>query len=79
MFQVVDDRVIESLTPEPDGVTVDFETSVAYKADTVSVWQNGLRLIRDWDDGFSEIGGTTVRMGEAPLTGDTLQVEYEIA
>lgn len=78
MLQVVVDAVLERLTPEPNGVLVDFETSIAYKANTVSVWQNGIRLIDYWDDGFTEMGGTTIRFREAPLTGDTLQVGYEI-
>jgi len=74
---VTSDTVKESLSPKPDGVTVDFNTSVAYKPGTVSVWQNGIRLIGSWDDGWTEQGGTIIRMLIAPLTGDTLQAEYE--
>jgi len=75
--KVVKNAIKETLTPEPDSVNVDFETSVAYKYNTVSVWQNGIRLIQDWDDGFMELGGTAIRFSEAPLIGDTLQAEYE--
>jgi acyl dehydratase len=77
--QVTKNAIKETLTPEPDSIIVDFQTSSAYKINTVSVWQNGIRLIQNWDDGFTEMGGTTIRFSEPPLFGDTLQVEYEIA
>jgi len=76
---MVIDPIKESLAPEPNGVEVDFQTSQPYKSGTVSVWLNGLRKIQDWDDGFDELGGTTIRMREAPLTGDSLQAMYEAA
>ena len=79
MVMVTSTPVKEMLTPSPDGVTLDFQTSQAYKSGTVSVWVNGLRKIQDWDDGFEELGGTTIRMKEAPLTGDSLHAMYEVA
>lgn len=77
MLRVSRNTVKETLTPEPDSIIVDFHTSEAYKIMTVSVWQNGIRLIQNWDDGYTELGGTTIRFSEPPLYGDTLQVEYE--
>ncbi|UCG53161.1 MAG: hypothetical protein JSW58_06305 [Candidatus Latescibacterota bacterium] len=77
--QVTKDPVKETLVPDPDGVTVDFQTSANYQPGSVAIWFNGVKLIREWDDGFAELGGNTVRMAEAPRTGDSLQVEYEAA
>lgn len=67
----------ETLTPEPNGVRKSFYTSVPYKANSVSIWLNGVKLIKEWDDGFAELGGTEVLMSEPPLLGDSLQAEYE--
>lgn len=67
----------ESLVPDPNGVNTDFQTSVAYKSGTVSVWLNGIRLVDELDTGFLELGGNTIRMKEAPLTGDSIQAMYE--
>ncbi len=67
----------ELLTPDPDGVIVDFQTSQPYRAGSVSVWVNGFRLDPNWDTGFDELGGSTIRMKEAPLQGDSLQAQYE--
>lgn len=67
----------ETLVPSPDGVVTSFFTSVVYRPGTVSVWLNGIKLIKGWDDGFMENGGREIVMNEAPLFGDSLQVEYE--
>lgn len=67
----------EPLTPAPDGVRTDFFTSRPYRVQTVSVWLNGLRKIRSFDDGWEEPGGTTVRMKEPPPTGSTLEARYD--
>lgn len=73
------DPVKERPSPEPDGLRTDFDVSQPYKPGTVSVWLNGLRLVADWDDGFEELGGTTIRLKEAPLLWDSLQAQYEVA
>lgn len=69
--------VKETLTPAPDGVTQIFFTSREYKPGSVSVWWNGIRAIKEWEDGFEELGGKRIYMKEAPLTNDALQVQYE--
>lgn len=76
---VAKNPIKEELSPDPDGFKIDFQTSQAYKSGTVSIWRNGIRKIQDWDDGFEELGGTTIRMKEAPLTGDSLTAQYEVA
>lgn len=77
--QVLRDSTKKDLTPDPNGVTTTFSTPTAYKPGTVSVWVNGIRKIRDWDNGFSEAGSPNVTMTEAPLAGDSLQAQYEPA
>jgi len=67
----------ETLTPDPDGVTVDFFTTKDYKPGTVAVWMNGIKKIKEWDDGYDEGGGKKITMKEAPWVGDSLQAEYE--
>jgi hypothetical protein len=69
----------ESPTPAPDGTTQIFFCSSEYKAGTVSVWLNGLRLVKAWEDGFEELGGSRIWMNEAPQTGDALHVQYDPA
>lgn len=74
---VTQNPIKETLTPDPDDVTVKFYTSQDFRPGTVSVWQNGIKVIDEWDDGFTETGDDEITMNEAPLTGDSMQVEYE--
>ena len=67
----------ETLTPSPDGIETEFYTSQLYMDNSVSVWINGVKKIRDWDDGFEETGSSEITMNEAPLTGDSIQAEYD--
>ncbi len=69
--------VKELLTPEPDGAVTDFTTAQRFHPGTVSIWVNGLRRLAAWDDGFTEIDDQTIRLKEAPLTGDSVQAEYQ--
>jgi len=38
---------------------------------------NGIKKIKEWDDGYDEGGGKKITMKEAPWVGDSLQAEYE--
>ena len=67
----------ETLTPTPNGVITDFSTSGAYKTGSISIWQNGLLKDKNLDDGFTELTNTTVRMKIPPLTGDTIQAQFD--
>ena len=71
------DPLKENLTPSPDGLNDIFYTSQDYKPKSISVWLNGIKLIKDWDDGFEETGDDEITMNEAPISGDFLQAEYE--
>jgi hypothetical protein len=77
MIQALQKPIKETLLPAPDGIAIDFFTSKTYKLNSVSLWINGIKLIRDWDDGFEELGGNMIRMKEAPLEFDSVQAEYE--
>jgi hypothetical protein len=76
-FVVVDNPEKEMLTPDPDGVTTSFHTSKPYKPGSVSVWLNGIKILSEFEDGFTEAGGTEILMKEAPWVGDSLQAEFE--
>jgi hypothetical protein len=67
----------EVLTPEPDGVEVEFNTSEPYRAGSITLWMNGQLIQKDADNGFAELGDSVIQMYEAPLVGDCLQVEYD--
>lgn len=71
--------VRELLTPAPDGVITDFQTSVPYQDGTVSVWVNGMRRIASWDDGYTLPGSGVISLKEAPQEGDSVVAEYERA
>lgn len=77
-IMIARDLMRELVTPEPDGVNRIFWTSVEYFSGTVSVWKNGVRLVPGWDTGYEELGSRQIQMKEAPLTGDSLSVQYEV-
>jgi len=79
MIVVCQNPVKETLTPSPNGVIQKFYTSQVYRAGTVSAWINGIKLIAGWEDGFTETGVKEVTLKETPLTGDSIQAEYEPA
>lgn len=74
-----DTRVQEVLTPDPDGLQTDFQTSQAYLPNSLSLWVNGVLVVDELDNGFLLPGGTTVTLKVAPLTGDTLEARYDPA
>lgn len=79
MIESLRDPVKEILTPEPDGIAVDFNTSQAYKPGAISIWINGIKKIKDWDDGFLELNSNTIRTKSVLLPGDSIQAEYQAA
>ena len=68
---------IEVPPETPNGVITDFTVTKIYVPGTVSVWLNGMRLQADLETGFIEIPPQTVRMKEAPVLDDTIEVQYE--
>lgn len=53
-----------------------FETTVPYRPGSLRVWINGELLLRDFPDGFRELGNNRFDMKAAPRTTDTLRVYY---
>jgi hypothetical protein len=68
--------VIEKLQGAVNDINVTFETSRPYITGSVKVFRNGLVGLEPLTDGWSELGGTRVRLDEVPKTGDILQVYY---
>ena len=61
-----------------DGLNDEFDTIVAYTPGTVFAYLNGQLLPRD--DGLApltELGGTRVRLGEAPRTNDRVHFWFQ--
>lgn len=61
-----------------DGVNKDFTTPTPYVAGTSAAFLNGQLLMRTFDDGWIEVDPSIglVRLKEAPVVGDTVQVFY---
>ena len=66
----------DTLSGAIDGVNAQFGTTFDFQAESVNVYFNGRLLIRAWDDGFWVTGTRLVTMKEAPMLGDTLEIEY---
>lgn len=67
----------DTLVGAIDGVNTEFYTSFDFQAETVQVFWNGRLKVRDWDDGFLVQGTRKVVLKEAPLVGDSLEIEYQ--
>ena len=57
-------------------VNQDFNTSGTYIPGTLNVYVDGQLRRRDYDDGFSEMGGTAFKMKIAPTSGSVVQARY---
>lgn len=66
----------DTLIGAVDGVNTEFYVSFDFTPETVQVFLNGRLKIRAWDDGFLVQGTRKVVLKEAPLVGDSLEVEY---
>lgn len=67
----------DTLVGVVDGANTEFYTSFDFTPETVQVFWNGRLKVRDWDDGFLVQGTRKVVMKEAPLAGDSLEIEYQ--
>ncbi len=61
-----------------DGVNRDFRTTLPIAIDTVVVFINGICKIAAWSDGFLVVDHRTVRLNEAPIPGDSVQVGFDV-
>jgi hypothetical protein len=70
---------IEVAIGTPNGVTTVFGTSAPYMPGSVQVFVNGVLKRKDFDDGWIEYASQKIKLKEAPLEGDTIQVYYRLA
>lgn len=68
--------IVEPLTGVVDGVNTIFNTSGTYTPGTIKVFRNGQLKRKEFDDGFYELGGSTIQFKEPPETYDDLQARY---
>lgn len=62
-----------------DGTNRVFQTSAPYRPGSVIVFLNGGSLVREYENGWVELGGNSFRLNEAPLLGDTVLVLFTTA
>lgn len=67
----------EVLVGDLDGVNTEFTTANAYRPGTTAVCLNGLREVRGV--GYIESDPTTITLGDPPLPGDDITIDYVIA
>lgn len=68
--------VMEPLIGIVNGINRDFRTSAPYISGTLIVFLNGVALQEDVEGGWVELGSGRLRMNEAPITGDAIQVYF---
>jgi hypothetical protein len=64
----------ESAAGSKDGSNVVFTLANAYRAATTAVYLNGLR-----ETNYAETGASEITFDDAPLSGETITVDYVIA
>ncbi len=79
MTLLIRERSGDSLTGDINGANTSFLVSLDYDPAEVYVYRNGLLLDASKDNGFTTAPPRGVVMKEAPLAGDTLEVEYRTA
>lgn len=67
----------DTLVGDIDGINTEFYTSFDFQPESVQVFWNGRLKVRSWDDGFLVQGTRKVVLKEAPLAGDSLEIEYQ--
>lgn len=70
---------IEKLSGSTNGVNLVFETPKDFVPGSVRVFVNGIVLVANMDDGWTELGTKKVVMKIAPIPGDVLQAYYLVA
>lgn len=59
-----------------NGSNLIFKTPAPYVPGTLRVFVNGQLLRSDFDDGWTELGGDTFRLKEAPIVEDTISAYF---
>lgn len=68
----------ETMTPSPNGVITRFYSAHPIRDNTVSIWLNGLLINANLDTGYTLYLNLGINMKEAPKTGDSLQIKYDL-
>ena len=68
--------IIEVAIGTPDGIQQFFQTSRPYRPRSVQYFLNGQAKRADWADGWTEMGGSNVRLRVAPKANDVVQFLY---
>lgn len=59
-----------------NGLNAVFVTALPYVPGTVQVWVNGQLKEPGLEDGWLELGGSSIQLNEAPRTTDVVRVMY---
>lgn len=68
--------IVETASGAINGANVNFTTSVPYVRGSTVVFLNGFSLARNGSNGWIEVQPNVIRMKEAPLAGDVIQVYF---
>lgn len=68
--------VIKQAIGTVDGINTTFQTQVPYQTGSVRAFVNGLVRVQGDEDGWTEGGGSTIELTEAPKTGDRVSFYY---
>jgi len=68
--------ITEQLIGVIDGVNTLFQTSASYLPGTTRVFLNGVMDNPSDDSGHIELGGQSIQLKQAPVTGDNVAVRY---
>lgn len=68
--------IIEAPHGKIDGTNRVFKLAAAYVRGSVTVFMNGLALIRTSENGWTELGDKKIRLRLAPQNGDSVRVMY---
>jgi len=66
----------EPLQGDTDGVNRTFYTSLSWRPGTLQVFNDGLAITPDDDDGWTEPAPRTIVLNEAPLSGQRITARY---
>lgn len=66
----------EPMQGDVDGVNRTFRTSLSWRPGTLQVFNDGLAITPDDDDGWTETAPRTIVLNEAPLPGQRIAARY---
>src|SRR5690242_780244 len=75
-MMIIRETAGDTLAGAVDGSNKTFETTYDYEPALVNVFFNGILLVQSLETGYTLTPPRTVVMNEAPLVGDTLEIEY---